>query len=312
MAETNLFEQLVEAVQDVDWSQLFNRTIGTGLQVVIIVVLAFALRWVTHRALDRFVGSANRRHLARLAKLPGVAGEVFEDAGLGSSRQKQRMETTGSILKSIATVVIMGTALLMVLDLLGIPLGPLIASAGVGGIAIAFGAQSLVKDFLSGVFMVAEDQYGVGDTVDVGTVTGTVEEVGLRITRLRDVNGIVWYVRNGEILRVGNVSQGWSMANVDVQVGYREDIAAVVGYLKEALAPLVDSEQWKGQLLEAPTVTGYETMAGGIVTLRVSAKCPAGKQFGVQREIRELAKAALDAHGVALAVPPAPAAAGSA
>ena len=122
----------------------------------------------------------------------------------------------GSLLRSIVTFVVVTLAVLTVMALLGIPLGPLLASAGVAGVALGFGAQSLVKDFLSGIFMIIEDQYGVGDVIDTGEAIGTVEEVSLRITRLRDANGITWYVRNGEIIRIGNRSQGCSTAIVDM------------------------------------------------------------------------------------------------
>ena len=107
----------------------------------------------------------------------------------------------------------------MMLSELGVNVAPIIASAGILGIALGFGAQSLVKDFLSGIFMIFEDQYGVGDVVDLGEAIGTVEAVSLRVTRLRDVNGTVWYVRNGEILRVGNMSQNWARTVLDVGVG---------------------------------------------------------------------------------------------
>jgi moderate conductance mechanosensitive channel len=218
------------------------------------------------------------------------------------------------VLKSLLTAVIMGSALLMVLDLLGLPLAPLLASAGVGGVAIGFGAQSLVKDFFSGVFMIAEDQYGVGDVIDTGTVSGTVsgtvEEVTLRITRLRDADGVVWYLRNGEILRVGNRSQGWSVAVVDIQVGYRADLRRVTEVMNEAIAPLAEIEPWSGDLTETPSVTGIEALGAGLVTLRASARCQANRQVGVAREMRERIKDAFDAHGIEMAGAPAYVAAG--
>ena len=129
----------------------------------------------------------------------------------------------GAILKSTSTFVIFTLALLTVMATVGLPLGPLLASAGVGGVALGFGAQSLVKDFLSGIFMILEDQYGVGDVIDTGEAVGTVEDVTLRVTRLRDASGIVWYVRNGEIVRIGNRSQGWSTALVDIPVGLQRE-----------------------------------------------------------------------------------------
>ena len=223
--------------------------------------------------------------------------------GYGNARHEQRVATAATIVKSTVSVIIVGTALLMVLELLGIPLGPLLASAGVAGLAIGFGAQSMVKDTLSGLFMILEDQYGVGDVVDAGTVVGTVEEVTLRITRLRDGDGVVWYIRNGEILRLGNRSQGWSVAVVDVQLAYTDDIARVTGVMTAAVADLAEQDEWSDVLMETPHVTGIEAMAQGLVTLRVTAQVRANERDGVQREIRSRLKAAFDANDVHMPVP---------
>jgi small conductance mechanosensitive channel len=277
--------------------------VGVPLRIVVIVLVAGLARFISHRLIDRYVRNANKRHVERLKVLGTVGGVIANATGYGSARREQRVATAATITKSTASFLIAGTALLMILDLLGIPLAPLLASAGVAGLAIGFGAQSLVKDTLSGLFMIVEDQYGVGDVVDTGTVVGTVEEVTLRITRIRDGDGVVWYIRNGEILRLGNRSQGWSVAIVDVQLTYTEDIGRVTGILAAAVAPLAKEEPWTDLLLEAPTVTGIESMTQGLVTLRVTAKVRANERDGVQREIRSRVKAALDAHDVRMPVP---------
>ncbi|MEO7234450.1 MAG: mechanosensitive ion channel domain-containing protein [Lapillicoccus sp.] len=284
----------------------WNTLVGTPLSIVITLVLAVVARWVSHRFIDRVVRNAHDRHEARLTAVRTVGGRTFAEAtGYASTRHQQRMDTTASVLKSTLTAIIAGSALLMILDLLGLPLAPLLASAGVGGLAIGFGAQSLVKDFFSGVFMIAEDQFGVGDVIDTGTVSGTVEEVTLRITRLRDADGVVWYLRNGEILRVGNRSQGWSVAVVDVQVGYREDLRRVTDVLNGAVGPLAETEPWSADLTETPAVTGIESMGGGLVTLRASARCQANRHIVVEREMRERIKDAFDAEGIEMAAAPA-------
>ena len=146
--------------------------------------------------------------------------------------------------------------------LLGIPLGPLLASAGVAGVALGFGAQSLVKDFLSGIFMILEDQYGVGDVIDTGEAIGTVEEVTLRITRLRDANGVTWYVRNGEIIRVGNRSQGFATAIVDMPVSYAESVERVVAVIREAATAMGADPEWADKFVEEPEVLGVESIVG--------------------------------------------------
>ena len=154
----------------------------------------------------------------------GAALNLREDAGY--TRRVQRAATMGTLLKSIVSGVVFTVIALMFISELGYDIAPLIASAGIIGVALGFGSQALVKDFLSGIFMIFEDQYGVGDVVDLGEASGTVEAVSLRVTRLRDVNGTVWYVRNGEILRVGNMSQNWARTVLDVTVGYTEDLVA--------------------------------------------------------------------------------------
>ena len=160
--------------------------------------------------------------------------------------------------------------------------------------ALGFGAQSLVKDFLSGIFMIVEDQYGVGDVVDTGEAIGTVEDVTLRVTRLRDGSGVVWYVRNGEIVRIGNRSQGWATAMVDTQVAYDEDIDRAIGVMREVVHQMDQDPAWEGRLLEEPSVVGVESIAAGAVTVRIVAKCAPGEDFPLQRELRERVKVALD------------------
>ena len=166
----------------------------------------------------------------------------------------------------------------------------MLASASVGGVALAFGAQSLVKDFLSGVFMIVEDQYGVGDVIDTGEVVGTVENVSLRVTQLRDANGMTWYVRNGEIIRIGNKTQGWSTAIVDVAIAYDQDVEKAITVIRDVVSVMDDDEAWKDILLEEPNVVGVESIADGVITIRIIAKTIANEQFGVQREMRERIK----------------------
>jgi small conductance mechanosensitive channel len=277
--------------------------VGVPLRVVVIILGAALARFVVHRLVDRYVRKANERHENRFSLLGPVGGVLANATGYGNERHEKRVATAATIVKSTVSVIIIGTALLMILDLFGIPLGPLLASAGVAGLAIGFGAQSLVKDTLSGLFMIVEDQYGVGDVIDTGTVVGTVEEVTLRITRLRDGDGVVWYIRNGEILRLGNRSQGWSVAVVDVQLAYTDDIVRVTGIMTAAVEDLAEHEDWSDVLMEKPHVTGIEAMTQGLVTLRVTAQVRANERDGVQREIRSRLKAAFDANGVQMPVP---------
>ena len=270
----------------------------SGVRIVVILVVAVFLRWVLQRAITRVVRRTVDSSLHTRLGDNRAARMLASASGATHERRRQRVETLGSVLRSIVTAVVMGIAVLMILAEFNLNLGPLLASAGVAGVALGFGAQSLVKDFLSGMFMLIEDQYGVGDFIDTGEAVGTVEEVTLRVTRLRDSSGVAWYVRNGEITRIANKSQGWSTAVVDLPVSYSENIERVQGIINDVVRSVWEDEKWRAVLLEEPTVAGVEQISGTQVTIRVFAKTATNEQFGVQREIRERTKRAFDAEGV--------------
>ncbi len=272
-----------------------------GLRILLTIVLAVVLRWLLHRIITRTVATMTARTGERRDDAPDTsrAGRLWAEAtGLARARHQQRMTTLGSLLRSIVTFVVAAIAVLTVMALVGIPLAPLLASAGVGGVALGFGAQSLVKDFLSGVFMILEDQYGVGDVIDTGEATGTVEEVSLRVTRLRDADGVTWYIRNGEIVRIGNLSQHRATAIVDVPVAYDEDVTRVSGVIRVAAEAMAAEDDWQGRLLEPPTVAGVESITGHTMTIRVLAQTSPGDKVAVQRALRQHIKSALDEAGV--------------
>jgi small conductance mechanosensitive channel len=278
---------------------VWNWFIGWPKAVLITLAIAIVARWVLIRAIERFSKLTMARAEARRAHQPGRAGRALGWAtGVDHERQLQRTLAMASLLRSIATFFISAITALYILTIFDINIAPLIASAGIGGLALGFGAQSLVKDFLAGIFMILEDQYGVGDIIDTGEAVGTVEEVTLRVTRLRDGSGVVWYIRNGEITRIGNKSQGWSTALVDIPVAYSENLEKVIPLIRDVVHELDQSEAWKDQLLEEPQVVGVESMTGNVVTIRVIAKTAPEKQYGVSREIRERVKTAFDENGV--------------
>jgi moderate conductance mechanosensitive channel len=268
------------------------------VRILLILVLAGLSLWLLRRLIDRVVSTMTSKSVQRLAE-SGRAGKVLATAtGMAGERQRQRVETVGSLLRSITTAVVITLVALTVMDMLHIPIAPLLASAGVAGVALGFGAQSLVKDFLSGVFMIFEDQYGVGDVIDTGEAVGTVEEVTLRITRLRDANGVTWYVRNGEIIRIGNRSQGFATAIIDMPVSYAENVERVVGVIRETATAMGADPDWADKFVEEPKVLGVESIVGMTMTIRTVAQCVPGENFAVQREMRERLKAALDAADV--------------
>jgi Mechanosensitive ion channel len=230
----------------------------------------------------------------------GAAAQA--EAALVDERRKQRVRALGAILRSAASVTIFTVAGFNVLGDLGINLAPLLASAGVVGVAIGIGAQSLVRDYLSGIFMLVEDQYGVGDVITVGDATGTVENVTLRITRLRDVNGIVWHIRNGDIEAVGNESQGWARAVLDFPVPFEADLVTIRNVLQETGDMMWNEPIWRAVMLEAPEVWGAQEITSEEVTIRIVAKTAPLRQWEVEREMRARMKTALHEAGI---MPPA-------
>lgn len=274
----------------------------TLITIGVVLVVAIGLRWVLLRTISRATRLAIDRAKARRSE------EGRKTAELQNVRHEARAATMGSLLRSITNVVIVVLALLTILAVLGVPMTPLLASAGVGGVALGFGAQSLVKDYLSGIFMIVEDQYGVGDVVDLGDVTGTVEDVGLRVTRVRDANGQIWYIRNGEVLRVGNQSQGWSTAIVDIPVDSNEDSAKVIDVLNRVAKDFHAEDDHRDVLLEQPRVVGVQSVEAGRMTIRMLAKTQPDEALGVQRALLDDALQALRQAGIkgprALSAPP--------
>jgi small-conductance mechanosensitive channel len=262
---------------------------------LLILVAAWVANRLVRRAIRRLVASMSEdRGLAAL-KAPTALARTGE---IPSLRRVQRAETVGALLASVASFAIWTLAGLMALGTLGLDLGPLIAGAGIVGVAVGFGSQNLVRDFISGIFMLMEDQYGVGDVVDAGPATGTVEGVGLRTTRLRDVSGTLWHIPNGEIRRVGNRSQGWARALVDVELAYSTDLDDATGTIERVGHELYAEEQWAPKILEQPEVWGVEELGPDGIRVRLGAKTRPLEQWKVARELRARLKVAFDQAGI--------------
>lgn len=272
----------------VDW------LVGTPLRIAIILVVGFAILALVRRAIrlvtERIVDGTRFKPAAGLLRVTPLSNE----------RRAGRARTLGSVLRSTSNIVIGSIMALMVLDQVGINVAPLLASAGVAGVALGFGAQSLVKDFLSGMFLLLEDQYGVGDMVDFGTVSGTIEEVALRVTKVRSDDGTLWYMRNGEILRTGNMTQGWGRATVDVRVGADHDIDQVRSLLNKAAALTVADPEVTSDLLGSPEVLGVQDFADQTLLFQLTVKTIQGHQADVARVLRERARAVLLAEEIEL------------
>ncbi|MCK2241210.1 MULTISPECIES: mechanosensitive ion channel family protein [unclassified Crossiella] len=284
-----------------EWLANNQWIITKPIKIILVMVGAFLLRYLLRRMIDKLTTNSSAGRVPVLLRpLKERAPEAIKAAAgpLLSERRAQRAKTIGSILKSITSILVFGIAFLMILETLTIDITPIIASAGVLGVAIGFGAQNLIKDFLSGIFMMLEDQYGVGDVVDLGPATGTIETVGLRVTTLRDVNGTVWYVRNGEVLRVGNSSQGFAVAVVDFPVAHNVDAARATELMAEVVTDAATRTPLLEDVLEPPEVLGVEKVTADTVTLRMTVKVRPGRQWAVQRALRAKIMAAYDEAGI--------------
>ena len=273
--------------------------VATPGAIVLIIIIGLVFRWFVARAISRLVTRATSGR--SLGPLTARAETLFADINpAAAARRHQRASTMGSLLTSISTGLILAIVVVMVLSKVGIDVAPIIASAGIIGVALGFGAQNLVKDFLSGIFMILEDQYGVGDVIDAGEATGTVEAVSLRVTRLRDVNGTVWYVRNGEIARIGNQSQNWARTVLDITVSYDSDLAHVQSVLGDEAHQLFVDEQFAGVILEEPEVWGVENFDKDGAVVRLVLKTAPLQQWFVARAMRQRIKERFDAEGISI------------
>ncbi|REF94395.1 small conductance mechanosensitive channel [Asanoa ferruginea] len=270
------------------------------LRIIAILLLAVVARYLLHKLISRLVRTGSEGSVPTILKplrnrKPSAAS--VDPAVVVPERRRQRAEAIGSVLRSLVTAFVFSIALLMVLEELSFNLAPLLASAGILGLAVGFGAQSLVKDLLGGLFMLLEDQYGVGDNVDLGEATGVVESVGLRITTVRDARGVLWYIRNGEIIRVGNKSQGWAMLMIDMPIGFA-DAEAAVDVLRTAAAAVYADPELTDNFVEPPEVLGVESVTVDGTVIRTVAKTTSDGQYVVGRELRRRLTEALASAGV--------------
>jgi small-conductance mechanosensitive channel len=277
-----------------DPSTLYGKAFRVLTIIVVTVVLRIALRFVIDRVVRRIVNGVKKRQSIDDT-------QALLASPLSAVRLVQRTRTLGSVLNNIVAVVLVIVSLLLVVTTIDANIiGSFALITAAIGAGLGFGAQNIVKDVLNGLFMVAEDQLGVGDVVDTGFATGMVESVGIRVTQLRDVNGTVWFVRNGEILRVGNMSQGWSRVIIDLAVPYDADVQAVQERMLATATDMATNTKWRTRILEKPEIWGIESISAEAIVIRLVLKTRPGSKDDVARDLRARLKATLDEMGIQL------------
>lgn len=292
-----------ESTWDSVWNTIAAWHWDIPLKLLIIVVSATVAQLVITRAIRKVVGGmVSRSRAPRPSDLRSLDSTSELTNIVMTQRTEQRAQAMGALLRSIAIVSIWTIAFMTMLTTVGINIGPLLASAGVLGVVLGFGAQQLVADYLAGISMIFEDQLGVGDVVNVGTVTGTVEDVALRCTRIRDFDGTVWYIRNGQMNFVANQSKGWTIARIDFPLAYDADLEKVRAVIDAEGQRMSKDPQYDRILLDAPTYAGVEIVRGDAVIIRIIAKTAPEQQFIATRVLRQRMKEALDTAGIKMPV----------
>jgi small-conductance mechanosensitive channel len=289
MANWTLFIQSLK-----DFYGDYHKLIDVIVIIVVAIIARYLLRLVIDYAVNRIVTGVKKKQSVEDT-------QAIMASPLTAVRVVQRTRTLGSVLNNVVTAVVVIIAALSVVTTVnpGITAAFSLITAALGA-GLGFGAQNIVKDVLNGLFMVAEDQLGVGDVVDLGPATGVVEAVGIRVTQIRDVNGTVWFVRNGEILRVGNMSQGWSRVIIDLAVPYHVDVQSVQERMLATAVDMATNSKWRSRIIERPEIWGIESISEDAIVIRIVVKTRSGAKDDVARDLRARLKSALDAMDIQL------------
>lgn len=284
-----------------EFTDVVNKVGIVFLVILAAYVINLIVRFIIRRSVKNIAKDSSRARINKIKKRTGITR--LETAENPSYRTVQRAQAIGTALRGIVTFTVVIIAFLLILKIFDVKLGPLFAGVGLVGIALGFGAQSMIKDFLSGFFIIVEDWYGVGDVIDAGEASGTVEQVTLRATRLRDINGIVWHIPNGVIQRAGNKSQQWGRALLDIGVALDTDLDLAQRVIKETADTLVHDKKFATEIIDEPEVLGVEEIGTDRIVIRVIIKTTPAAQWNVARELRARIKVAFDESGIDL--PPA-------
>ena len=265
------------------------------IQILLILLIAFIVRFLLYRAINRLTRLSNKDDASAALRPLRAGARLALGGGLANDdRRAQRTRAVGSLLKSITSFVVICVAAVLILAQLGFDIAPILTSAGIAGVALAFGAQNLVRDFLAGICMTLEDQFGIGDAVDLGSASGTVVAVSLRTTTLRAADGTIWHVRNGEVLRVGNSSQGQAVVTVPVTVPYDSDTDRAATIALQQATGVAQSPEFEESVLEAPTLLGITDVAPGTITLGIQTTVIASEKDAYARAVRSAVRMAFE------------------
>jgi small-conductance mechanosensitive channel len=299
---TWMCREVYEATGNEVLAKLADWLIGRPLTIAMILLVGWLAARIARHYVHKWVkqlATSDRVNAGRGLEAIGI--EALDDEP--DPRREARATSISTVLSSTVSVLVWSIAIMIALSEAGINLAPLIAGAGIAGVALGFGAQSLVKDCIAGIFMLIEDQYGLGDNVDLGEATGIVERITLRVTVVRDGDGTLWHVPNGEVQRVGNRSQVWSMAVIDIDVAYDADLARVREVMLGVAREVCSAPRWSDDVLDDPEVLGVEVLGPDGITLRMNVKTSPGAQWRLQRELREQLKYRFEAEGIDMPFP---------
>lgn len=295
-------ERVFDWTDSKTWARFGEWVVAKPITLLVVVIaaalIARLVRWSITRSMKRLMvtGEANSKRRKGLRRR---TSNVLLSSGDSSLRMQARFGTLNDVFRSIGTALVWLVAIVVAFDVIGVSLGPIIATAGIAGVALGFGTQTMVRDFISGFFIVAEDQFGVGDTIDLGNgAKGIVERVTLRSTHLRDSEGTVWHVSNGQITRVANKSQEWARALIDVVLPYNADIDAVSAVMQEVADSLQTDPKWGADILERAELWGIQEFDADGVHVRLVIKTKPAAQFAVLRELRSRLKTTFDERGI--------------
>lgn len=298
--------ELTESQTAAEIADAMSKPVRVVLIVIVALVANRILRRIIRRVARRIADRERpERPRERRRRIPVLA----DTDTLPTARRAQRIETIGVVLRSFASLTVWVIAGFYILDTFAVDIAPLVAGAGFLGVAFGFGSQRLIQDFTSGLFMIIEDQFGVGDVINVGDIggtiaSGTVEGISLRTTRIRDVEGVLWHVPNGEVRRVANMSQKWARAVLDIDVAYDTDIEHAQRVILDTARAMYEEPEWKDrEIIEPPEVWGVEAFGADAVSIRLVVKTAPLNQWVVARELRRRLKEAFDREGIRVPYP---------